>query len=173
LATHNALVPLLRRRYLEIIAIDPDAPPPTMTRWFGLDEPAVQAQLATGPKLLAYVVRGAAIPTRPSGFPALAPQSAQRASFSWTFGFIADGKRPGNGALPYFIAWDARSAHPCDALPPAQYDLHSVDVSTPDAAAQLAAILPFQLADVAIAPGPVPTLRATLSSPHRTFTLVS
>ena len=37
LATHNTLVKLDGHRYLEIIAIDPDAGAPNFPRWFGLD----------------------------------------------------------------------------------------------------------------------------------------
>ena len=56
MGTHNRLLALAGEAfpasYLEIIAIDPDAAAPRRVRWFGLDDPALQAALATsGPRL--------------------------------------------------------------------------------------------------------------------------
>ena len=46
MGTHNRLLALSSaaypRSYLEIIAIDPDAPAPSRPRWFGLDDAALQ-----------------------------------------------------------------------------------------------------------------------------------
>ena len=39
--THNRLLSL-GTGYLEVIAVNPDAPAPTRPRWFGLDTPEVQ-----------------------------------------------------------------------------------------------------------------------------------
>ena len=38
MGTHNALVRLGPKTYVELIAIDPDATPPTRPRWFDLDD---------------------------------------------------------------------------------------------------------------------------------------
>ncbi len=162
LSTHNALVPLTNRRYLEIIAIDPDAPPPTRTRWFGLDDPVVQMHLESGPKLVGYVVRSPSIPTDLRFFPKLDPQAAARGDFAWTFGFTADGKRPGMGALPYFIAWNATSAHPCDRLPAAQIGLNFIEISLPCAPSVQMAMNPMQLNEVRFVDAPEFALRASL-----------
>ena len=37
MGTHNRLLSLGENFYLELIAIDPQAPPPDRPRWFGLD----------------------------------------------------------------------------------------------------------------------------------------
>ena len=68
MGTHNRLLridgPGFANSYLEIIAIDPAAPPPGRPRWFGLDDPAVQARLARGPQLLTAVARTPDVPAR-------------------------------------------------------------------------------------------------------------
>jgi len=57
MGTHNALVRLGQRFYLEIIAIDPDGSKPGRPRWFDLDDPAMQAQLAERPRLIHWAAR--------------------------------------------------------------------------------------------------------------------
>ncbi len=168
--THNVLVPLLRRRYLEIIAIDPAASTPLRTRWFGLDEEAVNAKLALAPTLMAYVVRAPAIPQDLRMFPALDPQPAKRGDYSWMFGFTADGKRPGMGALPYFIAWDAGSKHPCDALPAPQWDLTDFEITLPCAPSVNMALSPLALPLVRLTDGTGFALKATLTCGAKTVT---
>ena len=56
MGTHNHLMQLSESTFLEIIAINPAAPAPARPRWFGLDEPFVQAQLRQQPRLLTWVV---------------------------------------------------------------------------------------------------------------------
>ena len=47
MGTHNALLKLGVQTYLEVIAIDPEGTPPSRPRWFALDEPGMQARLAS------------------------------------------------------------------------------------------------------------------------------
>ena len=57
MGTHNQLLNVGGGLYLEIIAIDPQAAAPQRARWFGLDQPAVQARLGSGPFLAHWVAR--------------------------------------------------------------------------------------------------------------------
>lgn len=58
MGTHNHLLRLGEDVYLEVIAIDPVAPPPEHARWFGLDDRhAVQAAWAAGLRLRGWVAR--------------------------------------------------------------------------------------------------------------------
>ncbi|HYS14693.1 MAG TPA: VOC family protein, partial [Burkholderiaceae bacterium] len=57
MGTHNRLLRLGPGSFFELIAIDPDAPPPARPRWFGLDSSDLQARLAESPQLLTWVVR--------------------------------------------------------------------------------------------------------------------
>ena len=50
MGTHNHLLRLGEDVFLEVIAVDPDAPQPAHRRWFGLDDQAAaRAALAGGP----------------------------------------------------------------------------------------------------------------------------
>jgi hypothetical protein len=57
MGTHNALVRLSERTFLEIIAIDPAGIKPARPRWFELDTIALQAELAERPRLIHWVAR--------------------------------------------------------------------------------------------------------------------
>ena len=57
MGTHNAVLRLGPRTYLEVIAIDSDAPAPKRARWFELDRPAMQASLEASPRLVAWAAR--------------------------------------------------------------------------------------------------------------------
>lgn len=43
--THNRCLGMEDGIYLEVIAVDPEAPPPSRPRWFGLDDPFMQVGL--------------------------------------------------------------------------------------------------------------------------------
>ena len=49
MGTHNRLLKIGPREYLEVIAIDPNAPPPARPRWFALDAPEMQERLEQVP----------------------------------------------------------------------------------------------------------------------------
>ena len=121
LATHNTLMKLDGKRYLEIIAIDPDAHPatPNFPRWFGLDTAELSERIAHGPRLVAWVARCTGAPdaieqlTKTPHYSANAVRAASRADFRWRFAFTPDGARIAGGTLPHLIQWDC-VAHPCD-----------------------------------------------------------
>jgi hypothetical protein len=74
MGTHNALVRLSERTYLEIIAIDPEGTCPSRPRWFGLDGIALQAELTERPRLIHWVARTTEIVQRAAACPvALGP----------------------------------------------------------------------------------------------------
>ena len=57
MGTHNALLRLGPRTYLEVIAIDPAGVAPARPRWFDLDDVRMRAALAEGPRLVHFVAR--------------------------------------------------------------------------------------------------------------------
>jgi hypothetical protein len=116
MGTHNRLLKLDAGRYLEVISIDPEAPPPARPRWFELDTAPMKARLAEGPALIHWVERTddleAAV--RASGEP-VELVSFSRGPYRWRMGLPRDGSLPGRGARATLIQWEG--AHPWDALP--------------------------------------------------------
>lgn len=124
MGTHNRLVaisgPRHPRCYLEVIAVDPAAPPPRRPRWFDLDQPALRERLAQGPGLIHWVARvpnldAALACWRGEGVDAGEAVEASRGSLQWRIALRPDGRRLRREALPVLIEWGP--AHPTDGLP--------------------------------------------------------
>ncbi len=141
MGTHNSVLKLGPRTYLEVIAIDPDAATPSRARWFELDRPDMQAQLRASPRLIHWAVRtgdieGArrACPVDPGPAHAMS-----RGDFNWRITIPDDGHLPGGGVLPTLIAWpDAR--HPTDAMPDSRVRLATLAASHPEPGRMRAAL---------------------------------
>lgn len=173
--THNTLLSLGPKHYLEFIAIDPDAPPPTFPRWFGLDTEEVRSLIAHEPKLIAWVAR--ITRTSPSdaieeiarvpGNPANVVRAAERGDFRWRFAFTSDGTRPRGGVLPHFIQWDVPS-HPCERLPDVGVQLSSLLLGHPEPSkiSTLLELANFACETVSLGQSTSPQLVATLVSPR-------
>ena len=117
MGTHNRLLRLDRGRYLEVMAIDPDAPPPARARWFELDTPAMQARLARSPALIHWVERTEDLESAVRAYPEpLDLVSFERGPYRWRMGLARDGRLPAGGRGPTLIQWDG-GLHPWDALP--------------------------------------------------------
>jgi hypothetical protein len=152
MGTHNRLLAIgsaaFPRTYLEIIAIDPDAPPPTRPRWFDLDDPAVRERLRERPRLLHVVARGADLDAhlaalRTAGVDPGVARAAERASphglLRWRIAGRADGRLLFGGALPTLIEWG--ELHPSAHLPPSPVALAGVALGgLPAAVAQALAL---------------------------------
>jgi len=171
MGTHNRLLAIASaaypQAYLEIIAIDPDAPPPSRARWFGLDDAALQARLREGPRLLHVVARTNRLDATLSalavqGIDAGPAVAAERASpngmFRWRIAGRADGQLLFGGALPTLIEW--QGMHPTDHLPQSGVALQSLTLG--GLPATVAPALALQ--DVGQAPGAA--LRAVLDTPR-------
>lgn len=177
--THNRLLrlagPDFPRAYLEIIAVDPGAPPPARPRWFGLDDPALQAGLRDqGPRLLHAVLRTSDLPGlrrglvdvgHDPGVPLAAERDTPAGPLRWQILVRDDGALPGQGALPTLIQWDGR--HPTDAMPASPVVLQALHFGRLPARA--AGVL--GLGGVTSADGDGPALRATLATPRGVVTL--
>ena len=129
MGTHNRLLGLGASAYLEVIAIDPEAPPPARPRWFALDTPAMRARLARGPALIHWVVRSADIEAAARACPdRLEILALSRGDYRWRIGVPPDGRLPGDGRSPTIIQWEG-DKHPAQALPESGCRLVALDTS--------------------------------------------
>ena len=172
LATHNVLVKFDAKRYLEIIAIDPQAGAPSRPRWFGLDTHEVRSSIAHEPRLVAWVARcsGAAnaiehLAATPD-YDGRVVLPASRNDFRWRFAFTVDGRRISGGVTPHLIQWDCK-AHPCDRLIDQSVSLNSLTLGAvvPERVAATLEGLAFSDAAVLIGQSSSAQLVATLQTP--------
>ena len=128
MGTHNRVFDVLSaafpRTYLEIVAIDPSLPAPAHPRWFELDDPVLQRQLARGPALVHRVdrvddIEAARAALLADGIDCGAVQQAERGALRWRITLRADGRR-----APTLIEW--AGAHPTDAMSPSGVQLDSL-----------------------------------------------
>lgn len=146
MGTHNALLRLGPRCYLEVIAIDPDGATPVRPRWFALDEPAMQARLAGGPALITWVLRCESLATACARVPDLGEiLSMARGDFRWQIAVPEDGSLPWGGVLPAAIQWAAgaegEEMHPCLRLPESGCELLELKLAHPAAVLGTAGIV--------------------------------
>jgi hypothetical protein len=149
MGTHNALMKLGERVYLEIIAIDPEGAIPPRRRWFDLDNIALQAELAERPRLIHWVARTGNIDAAAAACPIAlgAIHSMARGDYRWRITIPDDGALPVNGVVPTLIQWDV-SAHPADQLPESNVSIAQLAASHADPAQIRAALAALGLAGV-------------------------
>ena len=147
MGTHNALLRLGDRIYLEVLAVDPDGVKPARPRWFDLDDPTLQAELRECPRLIAWAARTDDIDGAVARCPVpLGPvHPFERGEYRWRITIPDDGKRPANGLAPTLIQWDV-AAHPADALPESGVALAAMAGTHPDPDAIRGALVTLGLA---------------------------
>lgn len=129
MATHNRLLRLGERCYLEIIAVDPSAPPPTRPRWFGMDR--MLGREDAGP--MTWVARTNDIDAAVSACRDSPGEILRmsRGAFNWCITVPADGDLLDDGAMPTLIQWDT-DAHPAPGLPDVGVRLRQLVLHHPD-----------------------------------------
>lgn len=131
MGTHNRLARLADDAFLEIIAVDPDAPAPSRARWFGLDD---RAALDDGPRLLHWVARTDALDTMlqalqaagmDAGHAIAASRDTPQGRLEWRIAVRDDGALLAGGALPTLIDWGT-CRHPAATMAPSGLALRSM-----------------------------------------------
>ena len=192
--THNRLFkvasPSNPMAYVEIIAIDPKAVRPKRacpTRWYDMDDPALQKAVALEPRLVHFVVntpdiKAARMAIRMQGIdrgPAIhASRRTNRGTLNWQISVRADGQRLFDGCMPTLIQWgkpeatDPLKLHPRNTLTRSGVTLQSLEVIHPSAAKLQAAYDAIELNRVSVTEGPA-NLKATLQTPKGVVVLES
>jgi hypothetical protein len=168
MGTHNALLGLGPRLYLEVIAVDPDAAAPPRPRWFDLDEPRMSASLAEAPRLVHWVVRTGdidALRERAKIDPGPVHRM-QRGDFRWRITIPDDGHLPGGGLVPTLIQWSG-DAHPADGLYDNGLRVVALAGEHPDPAPIRLALVALGLSDMLkVTYGRSPRLAAMVRTPR-------
>ena len=159
MGTHNRLL-RLGSVYLEVIAIDSDAPAPNRPRWFGLDSLRLEQ-----PRLIHWVARTddleriAALSLEDLGV----VTDAARGDLRWRITIPDDGHLPLDGLVPTLIEW--RGAHPVSRMPESLCELVSL-IGTHPQPERVQAALESVGATLEVTAGEIPRLRAVISSPN-------
>jgi hypothetical protein len=173
MSTHNRLFNIssdaFANAFFEIIAIDPEAPPPGRARWFGLD----RLDLSSGPRLVTFVARTTALAAslaawRTQGIDGGRVLAVSRDTPSgplhWQIAVRDDGAALCGGAMPTLIEWGER--HPAASMPASGVVLRSLVLrGVPRAASDIA--------EVRFGDDAGPALEAQLDTPRGPITLTS
>ncbi|EDM71734.1 polyphosphate kinase [Roseobacter sp. AzwK-3b] len=157
--THNLLLGLEDGLYLEVIAIDPEAPAPEGARWFDLD------RFDAAPRLQTWICRsddlGSALVRYPQ---AGAPVALARGDLRWRMAVPRDGRLPFDGVFPALMQWEC-NAHPAERLTASGCGLARLVVRHPEAG-RLADMLGPDLSDARVVfEIGAPSLRAEITTP--------
>jgi len=161
MGTHNRLLSLGPEEYLEVIAINPDAPGPDQPRWFDIDN------FAGSPRMTNWICRCDDLETAQ----AVAPQGAgvpwdlERGDLRWRMAVPADGKLPFQNCFPAMIQWQG-PAHPAPRLSDHGIRMTGMTVTHPEAD-MLRAVLAPMITDprLTIVTGAAPALTVDLTGP--------
>ena len=172
MGTHNALLSLGTRFYLEVIAVDPEGITPRRPRWFDLDEPRMRAAMAEGPHLAHWVARTTDIDAAAARVPDLGtPMPMSRGDLTWRITVPEDGHRPGRGLVPTLIQWpDAR--HPTDNMADSGCRLVAIAGEHPEPASVRAELATLGLSDtMKVTYGKSPRIAAMIRTSRGVATL--
>jgi len=159
--THNRLLGLGEGRYLEVIAIDPEAPH-IGPRWFGLDS------FAGAPRLVNWICATGDLDADLAAAPVAAGRALalERGDLKWRIAVPEDGSLPLGGGYPTLIEWAAGTHHPSDRLGTCGVRLLEWTVRHPEAEMLRAALAPkLAGAPVTFEVARAPAFRARFSTP--------
>lgn len=139
MGTHNRLLridgPAFERCYLEIIAVDPAAPAPGRTRWFGLDDPVLREAIRIEPRFIHAVARTGNIEMLrwglincqlDPGTLLAAHRDTPAGRLAWRITVRDDGALLESGAMPTLIEW--QGPHPCERMSASPLQLASLSL---------------------------------------------
>jgi hypothetical protein len=157
--TRNWLLGLEDGLYLEVIAVDPDAPNPGVTRWFDLD------RMQGPPRLGNWVCRSddlnAALAQHPQ---AGRPVALARGDLNWRMAVPETGRLPYDNLFPAMMQWDC-AAHPDERLAASGCRLQRLVVTHPEAGELSARLAPVLTDERVVFDTGAPGLLAEIMTP--------
>lgn len=156
MGTWNRLLSLGPGEYLEVIAVDPDAPLPDRPRWFALDG------FSGPPRLANWIV--ACSDLGAEALPGAGdPLDFERGAYRWSMMVPKDGRLPFDGLQPAQIEW--HGPHPAAALPPSGCRLQRLILVHPEAKALSHRLEGLGDRRVVVEAGAVRSMRAEIVTP--------
>lgn len=166
MGTHNCLMQLGDRVFLEVIALDPDVTA-QRTRWFSLDDPGMHARLKQAPELISWVVRVPQLCAVLRDIDETVGEAVRvsRDSLSWLISVPRDGSMPFDGAFPTLIEWP-EGPHPASQMADLGCRLKHLAIEHPRSARLARALAPIFSDDrVTTSGGAAARLRAIVETP--------
>lgn len=135
MSTHNCVCQAGNESFLELIAIDPEAPDPGRVRWFTLDDPTTRQRITDRPRALCWVVNTPNLDAVVAASPVDLGEIVhfQRGDRTWRLTVPQDGSLPEGGLLPAFIEWSP-GPHPSTGQQDLRVRLRSITLTHPDPA---------------------------------------
>jgi hypothetical protein len=167
MGTHNLLLRLGDTMFLEVIAVDRQAPPPARPRWFELDRVPPDG----APRLGCWVARTDDIHGSMAGASELlgVAEPMSRGSLEWLISIPQDGSLPLGGVAPALIQWRT-ATHPAMTLQDMGCSLVALELLHPEAPRLRALIASLRIAEAGVAlsirEAPDPGLVARICTPH-------
>ena len=136
MGTHNHLSAIAADQFLEVIAIDPNAPKPSHNRWFELDDVDQQRILEQSPQLSTWVVAtnnldAALTAVRACGINPGEPVTLTRDELTWRLVLDIDGSLVFGGTFPILIEWPP-GVNPVDRMQDQNLRLDKLELTHPD-----------------------------------------
>ena len=129
MGTHNRVIRISERVYLEVIAIDPKARNLNNRKWFNLDNSKLQSKLKKSPQIIGYVIENNDMSIVKYYDPFF---ESSRNIFKWRFAMpnfnnnILDGEIIEGGMIPSLISW--KSDKPVYQMKKNQFELISFEI---------------------------------------------
>ena len=129
MGTHNRVIRISERVYLEVIAIDPEISNLKNRKWFNLDNSNLQNKLKKTPQIIGYVIES----NDPNIFKYFDPFfEASRDNYKWQFAMPnienndVDCEIINTGIIPSLISW--KSKKPIHKMKENQFELMNLEI---------------------------------------------
>ena len=129
MGTHNRVIRISERVYLEVIAIDPEISNLKNRKWFNLDNSNLQNKLKKTPQIIGYVIES----NDPNIFKYFDPFfEASRDNYKWQFAMPnienndVDCEIINTGIIPSLISW--KSKKPIHKMTENQFELMNLEI---------------------------------------------
>ena len=129
MGTHNRVIRISERVYLEVIAIDPKTSKLNNRKWFNLDNSKLQSKLKKSPQIIGYVIEKNDINITNYYDPFF---KSSRDIYKWKFAMptfnnnILDSEIIDSGMIPSLISW--KSDKPIYQMKKNQFELISFEI---------------------------------------------